>query len=66
MPTVSILIKTNTEVFMSDQIKKCVNRATPNWVKQRESDNALDAANKAVLVVAALAFVGLAVVNTIY
>ncbi len=51
---------------MSDQIKKCVNRATPNWVKQRESDNALDAANKAVLVVAALAFVGLAVVNTIY
>ncbi len=51
---------------MSEQVQKCVNRATPNWVKQREHDQALDAANKAVLVVAALAFAGFAFVNTIY
>ncbi len=48
---------------MSEQVKKCVNRATPNWVKQRENDEALDAANKAILAVIALSFVGLVVVN---
>lgn len=51
---------------MSEQIQKCVNNATPNWVKQRKYDNRLDAENKAILVVVVLAFVGLAVVNTIY